>query len=250
MSMAPLKPTRTTSLWAFWACVIGLATGCTGTPPPNTLQNENKELQGLVRAQERRIEELTKQRKDLERQVSELEGKSKKEGDGGAVRVTESVDGPAKGEMSAQVRRMLDRFKGDSDIEVEPTADGYLFVLREKVLFESASAVIGKGGREALHRVADALRGGTALIVVEGHTDDVALSKPETLKQYPRGNIELSVARALAVWDYLAGDGDGNLEKARLSVVGYGPHRPRVPNDSDRNRYRNRRVEIRVIESG
>ena len=83
--------------------------------------------------------------------------------------------------------------------------------------------------------------------MIEGHTDDVKLVKASSREKYPRGNIELSVARALAVWDYLAGE--GRIDEPRIAIVGYGPHRPRVPNDSERNRYRNRRVEIRVTEA-
>ena len=67
--------------------------------------------------------------------------------------------------------------------------------------------------------------------MIEGHTDDVKLVKASSREKYPRGNIELSVARALAVWEYLAKE--GTLKPSRMTVVGYGPHRPRVPNDSE-----------------
>ena len=68
----------------------------------------------------------------------------------------------------------------------------------------------------------------------------------ETLKSFPRGNIELSVERALVVWDYLIGE--GKIDQGRLSVIGFGATRPRVPNTSELARYKNRRVEIRVAE--
>ena len=71
----------------------------------------------------------------------------------------------------------------------------------------------------------------------------------ETKRRFPKGNMELSTARALAVWECLAA-ALGKQDEERLSVVGFGPHRPRVPNDRERNRYRNRRVEIRVEEPG
>ena len=215
-----------------------LVGACAGTPATGTLQNENRNLHGIIRSQEKRINELTEQRNDLERRANQLEA---------TVEMAEETDAAvqkAKSDISSQVSQMLERFKSDSDVEVERTTDGYRFVLRERVLFGMASAELSADGREALHRVADALRGGTARVRVEGHTDNAPIAKEETKKKFPRGNMELATARALAVWAYLVGD--GKLDSPRLSVVGFGPHQPRVPNDSDRNRYRNRRVEIRV----
>ena len=122
--------------------------------------------------------------------------------------------------------------------------DGYRFVLHEKVLFDSGSATLTEKGSAALANVAEALQGGTDPIHIEGHTDDVPVAKAETLEKFPRGNIELSVMRALAVWDYLVKQ--GGVSETRLTVAGFGPHRPRVPNSSQQNRWRNRRVEIRI----
>jgi chemotaxis protein MotB len=141
---------------------------------------------------------------------------------------------------------MLERFRGDSDVEMERTDDGYRFVLREAVLYGSGSAELTSEGRQVLQRVADALSGGQHPVRIEGHTDDTPVQKEETLQKFPRGNMDLSVQRALAVWEYLVKD--GKIDPRRVSVAGYGEHRPRVPNDSDRNRWRNRRVEIRVAE--
>jgi len=211
-----------------------------GKPASSTMMNENRDLRDVIRAQEQRINELTRQRNELERKVdsgpSEPDGPPKSTGS----------DLPQP-DMSARTQRVLERFRSDSDVEVESMREGYRFVLREKVLFGSASAELTDDGRKALQRVADSLRGQGTRVVIEGHTDNVKLVTGTVLQQYPRGNIELSVARALAVWQYLTGD--GSIDDARVAVVGFGPHRPRVPNDSERNRYRNRRVEIRVAEA-
>jgi len=202
--------------------LLGVAVACAGVPPSGALQNENRHLHGIVRSQERRIEDLTEQRNDLERRVAELESDVARGAD-----AEETVE-QAKSEISSQVSLMVEKFKSDSDVLVEQSAGGYRFVLREKVLFGTASADLSDDGKAALRRVADALRGGA------------------TRERFPRGNMELSAARALAVWEFLVAD--GNLGAARLSVVGFGEHQPRVPNDSERNRYRNRRVEILVEE--
>jgi chemotaxis protein MotB len=213
---------------------------CASTPEDEALSNANRNLEGTLQAQQRRIDELTSQNAELAQSNQELQARVDR------VSATDEAVKEAKGEISAHVREILQRFKSDSDIEVEKTSDGYRFVLREAVLFSTGSSDLTDEGRAALQRVADALRGGKSAVSIEGHTDDVPVGKEETLKKFPRGNVELSAMRAIAVWEHLVKN--GKVEEERLSVVGFGPHRPRVPNDSERNRWRNRRVEIRVAE--
>jgi chemotaxis protein MotB len=224
---------------------------CETGPASQTLQNENKHLHGVIRSQERRIDDLSEQRNDLERRVSLLEVDSTGESAGDPASekpvVPVAVEN-ANPDVSAEVQQMLERFKSDSDIEVEQTKNGYRFVMREKVLFGTSAASLSADGRLAMQRVADALRGGTSQIQVEGHTDNAALEDAALKKQFPRGSMEMSVARAMAVWEYLVGT--GKVAPARASVSGRGSHQPRVPNDSERNRYRNRRVEILVSQVG
>jgi chemotaxis protein MotB len=216
------------------------AASCQTTGDPQSLENQNKHLHGVVERQENQIDKLTADRTDLDRRVQELEAKLTK------MESTEKVVEEAKDEISEHVRQMVERFRGDRDIEVVPTSGGYRVVLREAVLFATAKTDLTAEGRRALQRVADALKGGNERILVEGHTDDVPVAKEETKQKYPRGNIDLSVARAFAVWDYLVKE--AGLGEGRVSVAGHGPNRPRAPNTSELNRHRNRRVEILVEE--
>ena len=41
---------------------------------------------------------------------------------------------------------------------------------------------------------------------------------------------------------------DHGIDSGRLESIGYGESRPEVPNDSEENRARNRRVEFRIAE--
>ena len=217
------------------------AVSCQSAPSSEAQANENKNLLDVNEAQQQRIDQLTADRDALDRRVRELEAKVAKSGS------AEVAIEQAKGEMSESVRRVLERFKGDNQIEViRDGTSGYRFVLRESVLFGTGSSDLSEEGQRALGRVADALRGGNQRISVEGHTDDVPVKKEETRKRYPRGNIELSVGRAFAVYDWMIKD--GGIEEARVSVVGFGPNRPVAPNTNDMNRWRNRRVEIRIEE--
>jgi chemotaxis protein MotB len=71
---------------------------------------------------------------------------------------------------------------------------------------------------------------------VEGHTDNLPIETVEF-----KSNWELSAARAANFVRYLE---DKGADPQRLAVIGYGPHRPLAPNDSDENRSLNRRIEI------
>jgi len=79
----------------------------------------------------------------------------------------------------------------------------------------------------------------TTQVRVEGHTDNVPIHNA----QFP-SNWELSSARALNVVRYMANNGD--VDPSRLSAIGYGEYRPRVPNTTAENRKTNRRIEIYV----
>ncbi|TWT45756.1 Outer membrane porin F precursor [Phycisphaerae bacterium RAS1] len=72
-------------------------------------------------------------------------------------------------------------------------------------------------------------------IVVVGHTDDSAITKPESLAKHP-SNWHLSVHRAIAVKDALVKAG---VPAARVGVMGYGELRP-----VGKERGPNRRVEV------
>ncbi len=68
---------------------------------------------------------------------------------------------------------------------------------------------------------------------VGGHTDNIGK------EDY---NLKLSEARAAAVKTWLVANG---VAADRVTSRGYGDTRPLVPNDTDANRFKNRRVELR-----
>lgn len=73
---------------------------------------------------------------------------------------------------------------------------------------------------------------------IEGHTDSVGT---ETY------NLALSQRRADAVLDYLVRHG---VARSRLTTQGKGETQPVAANDTAAGRYRNRRVEFRVVAEG
>lgn len=125
----------------------------------------------------------------------------------------------------------------DGKIELSEMKGRMTVQLKDKILFASGSARVGKEGQEALVKIADALKTVRGRIIrVEGHTDDV----PTGGGQFPT-NWELSLARAMAVVRSLQ---DSGVDPTSLSAAGYGQYQPIVANDTPEHKSQNRRIEI------
>jgi len=75
----------------------------------------------------------------------------------------------------------------------------------------------------------------TAKILLEGHTDNQGDEK---------SNMRLSLNRAKTVKRFLVENG---IDETRIQVKAYAGRRPVAPNDTEENRRKNRRVEVRVV---
>jgi chemotaxis protein MotB len=171
--------------------------------------DRNAELQALV-------DELSKSKKKLEQAKAELEKKSSE---------YQALASSLQGEIEA------------GRVEVSELKGRLTVKMKDKILFASGSATIGKEGQVALGKVADALRGVQGRVIrIEGHTDDV----PTGGGAFPT-NWELSAARALAVVRYLQERG---VDPSRLAAAGYGQYQPITGNDTPEGRSQNRRIEI------
>jgi chemotaxis protein MotB len=115
--------------------------------------------------------------------------------------------------------------------------------LKDKVLFASGSAALGKEGKKALDAVAEAFKDlKDRNVVVAGYTDNMPVGKESAFKD----NWDLSTARAVAVVRYLASKG---VDSTMLGAVGFSQYRPVVPNDTAANRSLNRRIEIALTSA-
>jgi len=131
----------------------------------------------------------------------------------------------------------------EGDITLEGTASGLVIRIQAPVLYDVGRAVLKPTIQNALNKIGAMLILLPNEIVVQGHTD----SKPIIRGTYP-SNWELSFQRAVNVVRYLITE--TNLHGRRLSAEGYGEFRPFVPNTTDANRARNRRVEIHILYAG
>lgn len=108
----------------------------------------------------------------------------------------------------------------------------------EKIILRNIEFVTGKSeiterSQKILSNVVKAMNKlGTMEFDIVGHTDDVG---------DPEKNLKLSEARANSVKEWLVQRG---IDAARLTPMGKGQTEPLVPNTSDENRQKNRRVEF------
>jgi OmpA-OmpF porin, OOP family len=104
------------------------------------------------------------------------------------------------------------------------------------IYFKTGSAELDKESGPILQSVAEiANRCPAVKIEVTGHTDSVGGKE---------NNRQLSEQRARAVLGFLSQRG---VAPIRVEAAGYGDSRPIVPNDSEANRAKNRRIEFRVL---
>lgn len=132
----------------------------------------------------------------------------------------------------------------DGNISYERIPGGFKVVVQGEVLFKTGESELSEEGKATLGKIADKLKGGSDRIRVEGHTDNVAIARPETKAKYPFGNLDLSLDRALRVADALIHEG---IPAKRVSCGGYGEHQPRADNGTAEGKKKNRRVEILVL---
>lgn len=114
-----------------------------------------------------------------------------------------------------------------------------------EVSFGSGKASLSKQGRSALMAVASRLKSefpASARFHIEGHTDSDPISKSKF-----KSNRDLSIARAMAVLEYLVTE--ARVSDERFVVVGHGQYKPVAPN-SGSSKAKNRRVEIVVKNDG
>lgn len=108
-------------------------------------------------------------------------------------------------------------------------------IVLNNIQFDVSSASLKPAGQQELDKVAAFLRqNGTVEIELSGHTSSEGGAAL---------NRELSLKRVRSCKDYLVSKG---IEDGRISIRGFGPDRPIAPNDSEPNRARNRRVEMKL----
>jgi chemotaxis protein MotB len=163
-------------------------------------------------------------------------------------------------DVEAQLRRLQGTngpLPEDLNKELEDLAAKYpeLFIFDAKrgmikiaadLTFASGSAEVKPAAAAALTKLAAIIDSPAAAkfeAQIIGHTDNVRISRPETMAKHPT-NWHLSVHRAIAVKDVLE---KGGVTPLRMMVGGYSQYRPVAPNLGRKGAEANRRVEIYLV---
>ncbi len=105
----------------------------------------------------------------------------------------------------------------------------------QDITFETGKADLKPESNEELDRLVSLLEGNqTIKVEISAHTDDVGNDD---------SNMKLSEKRAKTVVDYLVSK---NIKAERMTAKGYGETQPLVPNDTDENKAKNRRVQFKI----
>jgi chemotaxis protein MotB len=129
------------------------------------------------------------------------------------------------------------------EIEVETEGRKIIIRIREKGSFKSGSHLLAESYFDVLDEVRGVLMERPGKIQVQGHTDNIPISRSERY----RSNWDLSSSRAVSVAEVLLKNGD--INPMRFEVAGLADTQPLVDNSTRANRARNRRVEI-IIRQG
>jgi outer membrane protein OmpA-like peptidoglycan-associated protein len=124
------------------------------------------------------------------------------------------------------------------NIYLTPIEDQQMFTLNN-LLFERSKSTLLEDSYPALEKLVGILLENPEMkIELAGHTDALGSQKAKQV---------LSYRRVERIKEYLMEFG---IDRKRVEIVGYGGSKPIAPNDSEENRAKNRRVEIKVLDVG
>jgi len=188
-------------------------------------QDELKLLETVLNKQKLDLDNLNTELKKREARVNELEEILKK-----------------KDQAAAELRKKLsDALIGFENKGLTITQkNGKVYVsLDESLLFASGKTNVEAKGVEALKHVAKVLEQNTDInVMVEGHTDDVAMKGTGDIKD----NWDLSVMRATSVTKILLSS--ARIDAQRITSAGRGEFFPLDKAKTAEARKKNRRTEI------
>ncbi|TMO45177.1 flagellar motor protein MotB [Pseudoalteromonas ruthenica] len=144
-------------------------------------------------------------------------------------------------ELVKKIAQQLEQQIIDGAIELESLGQQIIIRIRENGSFPSGSAFLQPKFKPIIQDIAELLKDVPGEITVSGHTDDFQVSN-----ELYTNNWDLSAMRAVAVASEMQKVDD--FDKSRMVVVGRADTRPLVPNETDEDRKRNRRVEISIMQ--
>ena len=139
------------------------------------------------------------------------------------------------GQYMDRQEQELRRELASTGVRVQRNGDNIRLIMPGNITFASAQSSVRPEFQPTLNAVARVLdKYDQTNVLVEGHTDNVGADQM---------NLDLSIARAESVGNYLAAQG---VSVPRIRALGYGETQPIAQNATDEGRQQNRRVEIQL----
>lgn len=141
--------------------------------------------------------------------------------------------------LATRMINELEAEVADEALSVSYDTEKVVVRFSEDATFRSGDAAIKPAMIPIIERVVDVLAQCSGDVMVAGHSDDRPIVSP-----IYRSNWDLSAARAVSVVHELVMD--RQIPAQRVTASGRAETQPLVPNDSEQNRARNRRVELAI----
>lgn len=148
-------------------------------------------------------------------------------------------------DLQKEIEEYLEEKGLKESVDVQNEDAGLILRFQDNVLFAKGSADLSPEVFPVLNYIGQMLKQSNfsdKFINVEGHTDNI----PIYSTRFP-SNWELSVGRSSSVVRYFIEK--VKIDPKRISASGYGEYHPILPNDSNENRAKNRRVEVVIMKS-
>lgn len=201
------------------------------------LQKQLDALSGSGNTQSSLLSNLTQQNADLQRQLEDLNRKYmealNRAGQGN----------PLPAETNQELQVLADKYPDLMEFDAKTG----MVKFKGDVTFASGDAALTSRAKEVIDKFAGILNSpaiATYDLLVAGHTDNVRVSNPETIRKGNKDNWYLSAHRAISVGETLIGDG---VSASRIGVTGYADQHPVASNDTAEGRSQNRRVEVLIM---
>jgi chemotaxis protein MotB len=157
--------------------------------------------------------------------------------------LTVGGDGVLPGERAlVELRRDLRDVLDLKELRLTEDRRGLVLSIPEAGAFPAGSSEISATAHDLMSRIATALQRIPNAVRVEGHTDGTPIHTARFAS-----NWELSTARATSVVEFLIER--GGIAPARLSAAGYAEFHPVADNQDASTRFRNRRVDIIILNN-
>jgi chemotaxis protein MotB len=203
--------------------------------------SERAELDRILKA---RSDSLSQSISELRRKVADLDAENARLKAENASLVKAKEEQVQK--VSSTYEDMIEKMKSEiskGQITISELKGKLTVNMVDSILFDSGRAEVKKGGHEILGKVVSILKGvSDKSIRIEGHTDDVQISRA-LAQRYPT-NWELSAARAVNVARFLQ---DQGIDPGNLSAAAYGEWKPVATNDTAEGKAMNRRIELILV---